>query len=82
MPNLLPFVDEFAPVWRDPETGIKKPMTATAWIAAGFEVTGPTERGFWVVNLDSRRKAIEPPVPGREYTVDPRRAHEQPSDGA
>jgi hypothetical protein len=80
MPNLLPFVDEFAPVWTDPLTGITKPMTAAGWIAAGFEVAGPTRQGYWVVNLDSRRAAIEPPVPGREYEVDPRRGHDAPPD--
>lgn len=86
MPHLLPFVDEFAPVWTDPLTGITKPMTHAAWVAAGFEVAGPTRQGYWVVNLDSRRSAIEAPVPGREYTVDPRRAredpHAAPPDGA
>lgn len=82
MANLLPFVDEYAPIWRDPDTGIKMPMTAAAWLAAGFDVAGPTARGFWVVDLDSRRKSIEAPVPGREYAVDPRRAHGDPSDGA
>lgn len=69
--RLLAFVDEFAPVWTDPATGITKPMTAAGWIAAGFEVAGPTPQGYWVVNLDSRRAALAPADPPHDLPPGP-----------
>ncbi len=74
--RLLAFVDEFAPVWSDPQTGITKPMTAAAWVAAGFEVIGPTRQGYWVVNLDSRRASL----PAGAVAPDP--PHALPPDPA
>lgn len=63
MTNVLPFADAYAPVWTDPETGIRKPMTAAAWRAAGFEVRALPAVDLWLVDLDSRKRAIEQAVP-------------------
>jgi hypothetical protein len=64
--NVLTFTDEFAPVWTDPDTGVRKPMTSTAWIAAGFEVRKlPGHTDLYAVDLASRVKPLEPPrAPG------------------
>lgn len=58
MTNLLPFADEYAPVWTDPRTGVRKPMTAAAWRAAGFDVQTLPTADLYVVDLDSRRAAL------------------------
>lgn len=55
------FTDEYAPVWTDPDTGVRKPMTSVAWAAAGFEVRKlPGHVDLYAVDLSSRAKPIEP----------------------
>lgn len=76
MTNVLPFADAYAPVWTDPDTGIRKPMTAAAWRAAGFEVRELPIADSYVVDLDSRTRAIEgPPRDALPPTARPEEPH-------
>jgi hypothetical protein len=51
------FSDEFAPVWRDPETNELSVWTSTRFKAAGYEVAQVRE-DLYVVDLDSRKPAL------------------------
>jgi hypothetical protein len=56
------FSDEFAPVWRDPETGELSVWTSTRFKAAGYEVAQVRE-DLYVVDLDNPKAALPPSNP-------------------
>lgn len=58
------FSDEFAPVWRDPDTDEYSVWTSTRFKAAGYDVM-PLREDLYVVDLGSKKPALLPanPIP-------------------
>lgn len=56
------FSDEFAPVWKDPETGEYSTWTSTRFKAAGYDVACIRE-DLYVVDLESKKPSLMPANP-------------------